>query len=193
MSLNKFGSPVAMPFTLQQALTHLKEASDGGDNDAYIEGELIPAALEHCERRIDRTLISTQWEISLDAFPDAIMLEMPPIISVQSVVYIDIDGNAATLDPVDYQVDTKSKPGWIVPAPGAEWPATQAGRLNAVTVIYTAGHGTTAASVPKPLVQWMKLALTELYENRSRSSEKPVLPSDFADGLLKTGFQVWAL
>lgn len=190
MSLNRIGAPVAEPITLAQALTHLKEASDGGANDAYIE-DLIVVAREHCERRIDRTLISTQWELSLDAFPDAIMLEMPPIISVQSIVYIDADGNPATLDPVDYQVDTKRKPGWIVPAPDVAWPTTQAGRINAVTVTYTAGHGAAAASVPTPLVQWMKLALTEMYENRSRSGERPMLPHDFADGLLMSGFPVW--
>lgn len=192
MSLNRSGPPAAEPLTVEQAKLHLRETLDDDPDDDEI-AELIAAARELCERRIDRTLISTPWTLALDTFPTAIMLEMPPIIEVQSLQYIDEDGVTRTLDPQDYQVDTHRKPGWIVPAPDVVWPTTQRGRINAVTVNYTAGHGATAADVPTPLVRWIKLALTEMYINRSRSGTKPQLPHDFADGILRAGYQVWTV
>lgn len=192
MSLNRSGPPAAEPLTVAEAKVHLRETLDDATNDAYIAG-LISVAREICERRIDRTLITTPWTLALDTFPSAIMLEMPPVIEVQSLQYIDEEGTSRTLNPQDYQVDIHRRPGWIVPAPDVVWPNTQRGRINAVTVNYTAGHGATAAAVPAPLVHWIKLAITELYQTRSASGAKPQLPHDFATGLLQAGYQVWAL
>lgn len=174
------GEPSVEPVTLAEALEHLHQ--DAGVEDSYIQG-LITAARIACENRIERSLISTPWEVTMDAFPDAIVLAMPPVISVTSVKFIDQDGIEQTLDPNDYIVDTKSEPGYIVPAVGKAWPDTQ-DRINAVTVAYLAGYGTTADKVPGPIKHWIKLAIGDMRANRNRSGDKPAVPHDFADGLL---------
>lgn len=172
------GNPVAEPFTLAEALIHLRESADSGANDAYITS-LISVARAACEDRTERTMVSTPWRLKLDAFTDAIELMQAPIIDVQSVQYLDVDGVLQTVNPADYVVDWSSHPGFIVPGVDKSWPETQSGAINAVTVDYTAGYGATGASVPAPLRHWMLCALTYLYENRAAD-----LPEGFADGLI---------
>ena len=176
-------SPIAEPITLAEALTHLREVGDGGANDAYITS-IITVARTACEGRTERSLITTPWLLKLDGFPDAIELASPPLIAVQSVQYLDELGALQTLDPASYVVDTQSEPGYLVPAPEAAWPTTQAGAINTVRVAYTAGYGPTGASVPAPLRHWILLAIGEMYENRNASAERPAIRSQFVDHLL---------
>lgn len=177
------GQPLAEPITLAQALHHLREVSDGGENDAYIMG-LITAAREACEERTERAMISTPMTLTLDGFPRAIELRSPPIMSVQSVKFVDADGALQTLDPADYVLDNASEPGYIVPAPGKEWPETQTGAINTVRVAYTAGYGDTPASVPAPLKHWIQLAVGDMYAMRNASSDRPAVAHGFVDHLL---------
>ena len=173
------GPPLVEPITLADALTHLRETGDAGANDAYITS-LIPVAREACEDITERTLVSTPWLLLLDAFPCAIKLHQPPIIAVQSVQYLDEEGLLQPLAPADYVLSQAREPGFIVPAPEAVWPATQAGAIDTVRVSYTAGYGTTGASVPAPLRHWMLLAIQHLYDHRGES-----IPEDFAPGLIR--------
>ncbi len=182
------GDPLALPITLAEALHHLKEESDDGENDAYVL-TLIDVARQACEDRTERTLISTPWLLTLDGFPEAIPLHQPPIIAVQSIQFTDADGLTQTLSPADYEVNAVSVPGYVVPAYGKGWPATRS-QINAVRVNYSAGYGVTAASVPKPLIQWMKLAIGDMYTNRNASSDRPVVRHNFVDSLLEP-YKVW--
>lgn len=177
------GSPAAEPITLAQALVHLRADADGGENDAYITG-LIQVARQTCEDRIERTLISTPWRLKLDGFPAAIELLQPPVIAVQSLKYLNADGVEQTVNQADYVVDTTSEPAWLVPGPDKEWPETQSGAINTVTVDYTAGYGANAADVPAPLKHWMLLAIGSMYNTRNADGERVQVPHDFADALL---------
>ena len=183
------GSPATEPVTLADAKAHLRV--DGTDEDAYITG-LIGVARVAAEERLERTLVSTTWRLTLDGFPDAIKLTMPPIVSVQSLTYWDATGVQQTLAPADYVLDAVSEPGYLVPAPGKAWPSTQSGRVNTVTVDYTAGYGATAADVPPPIRHWILLAIGDLYAQRERSAERPVVAQNFADGLLDT-YKMWGV
>jgi uncharacterized phiE125 gp8 family phage protein len=177
------GPPAAEPLTLSEVLVHLRADADGGANDAYVTA-LISVARETCEARTERTLISTPLTLNLDAFPDAIELLQPPVIDVTALRYLDTDGVQQTVDLADTYLDKVSEPAWLVPAPDKTWPETL-NRINAVTVEYTAGYGATGASVPAPLKHWMLLAIGEMYELRSGSSDKPAVRHDFADALLQ--------
>jgi uncharacterized phiE125 gp8 family phage protein len=174
--------PSIEPITLARALFHLKVEADGGEGDEYI-ADLIKAARQACEERTERTLITTTWLLTLDAFPDAIMLRQPPIIAVQSIDYVDEAGLVQTLDPADYKVDNVSEPGYVVPAFEKAWPATRS-EINAVRVSYTAGYGDAASSVPMPLIQWMLLAIGDMNENRNASAERPTVQHNFVKHLL---------
>jgi uncharacterized phiE125 gp8 family phage protein len=180
MKPKRYAPPAVEPVTLAQAKTHLRV--DHNDDDAYIEG-LITVARQAAEDRTERTLINTTWRLTLDSFPDAIPLPMPPTWSVSSVAYTDTSGTQVVLNAQDYVVDTVSEPGWIVPAIGKTFPATLG--INSVVVTYVAGYGTNGADVPAPIRQWVLLAVGDLYDQyRSLGSEKPSVPNHFADALL---------
>jgi uncharacterized phiE125 gp8 family phage protein len=178
----------AEPLTLAEAKTHLR--ADCADEDGLITS-FITAARAACEDRLQRSIVSTQWLLTVDRFPACggpLKLLMPPIVSVASVQYIDQEGAVRTLDPADYLVDLVSEPGGIVPGVSKAWPTTLE-RINSVEVAYTAGYP--AGGVPAPIKAWITLALGDLYDNRARSAEKPVVPQNFADSLLDT-YWVWS-
>ncbi|MBN9065174.1 MAG: hypothetical protein J0H60_01505 [Rhizobiales bacterium] len=53
--------------------------------------------------------------------PHSIFLPCPPIIAVESVVYLDLNGDTQTIDPTNYAVTDNLlwfKPGWTMPTFG---------------------------------------------------------------------------
>lgn len=93
-----------------------------------------------------------------------IYLPYSPLISVDSIKYIDEYGMQQTLATSLYKVDSVSEPARILPAYGSTWPATR-NEINAIEVTLTAGWDT-PASVPQPIKSWMLLRLAAMYENR---------------------------
>jgi hypothetical protein len=66
---------------------------------------------------------------------------------------------------------------WPIPLP----------QIGAVQINYTAGYGTTAASVPEGIRHWMLMRISTLYENREEVAilgRGKVDPLPFVDGLL---------
>lgn len=183
MAIKRTTPPAAEPISLAQAKLHLRV--DHAEEDTLIQG-LITAARMDCEDRIRQTLITTGWTLALDAFPgeySCIELPMPPLVAVTAVQYIDATGTLQSLDwAATTAVDFIGQPARLVPL--QPWPATSPLRPNAVQITYTAGHGPAAADVPMPLVQWMLLAIGDLYANRERSADRPKVPQGFADSLL---------
>jgi uncharacterized phiE125 gp8 family phage protein len=157
------------------------------------------------ENALQRSLITTTWLITLDAFPrcksgypplypptvagispwqrsGVIELPKPPIQSVDWVKYVDTNGVLQTLDPSAYVLVAAREPGELWPAFGTSWPVTR-DQAGAVTVQFKAGYGADATNVPTPIIHWCKLALTELYEGRRLASDEGALGT-FAQGLL---------
>lgn len=189
MALIKVTDATEEPISLEEAKTHLEETLEDADNDALIEW-LIGVARQAAEDRTGRTLLSSTWKLSLDGFPGVVELERGPVQSVTWVKYYDSAGTLQTLAGDQYEVDLASTPARIVPAYGVIWPSTRAGKPGAVQVQFVAGYADVAA-VPKPILHWIKLALTDLYENRGRSAERPSVPHGFAEQLLADGHTVW--
>lgn len=191
MGFRKITDATVEPLSLNEARAHLRPATTA--EDSYITAT-IRRARQTCEDRLQRTLIQTDWRLTLDAFPCAIPLRMPPVMSVQSVQYVDETGTPQTLSPSSYQLDAESEPGWIVPAYGYAWPTTRE-QINAVTINYRCGYGVDATSVPDPIKQWILLMIGTLYENRETTVTAQGIVSvdlSFADRLLDT-YRVWAL
>lgn len=184
MALQRTAEPQAEPVVLADAKSFLRV--DDTADDALITS-LITAARMQCEDRLRRTLITSEWTLKLDCFGALSELPMAPAQSVTSISYIGTDGNAATLDASAYTLDKDSEPARI--APVSDWPDT-ADQFNAVTVIYKAGYGDTAADVPQPIRQWILLAVGDLYANRERSSDAQSLPMQFADALIDP-YRIW--
>lgn len=185
MPLRRITDAGSEPLTLDEAKLHLRVT--GSTEDTLITA-LIKAARTTCEERLQRSLLTTTWELTLDEFPEAIPLRRPRVQSVTSVKYVDVDGVEQTLDPAAYQVDDKSEPGWVVPAYGYSWPQTRQ-QVNAVAVRYTTGYGNNASDVPQPLRQWMLLMVGAMYENREAeviAAGISATPLKFAEHLLDT-------
>lgn len=192
MATDRITDATVEPLSVEQAKRHLREDVA----DPYVDeaiADMITAARMDAEHRLQRTLITTEWRLTLDAFPcdSVIRLPMGRTLLVYSVKYVDEAGTLQTVAPERYLVDYTGDTARITPAHGLRWPGTRV-QPGAVQVQYTAGYGATAASVPAPIVSWIKLALTDLYGQRGRSSDRPMVPHQFADGLLD-GYKIWSL
>lgn len=202
MTVTRTAQPAIEPVTLAEAKLHLRVDHDA--EDSLITG-LISAARTDCENRLQRTLITTSWRLTLPGFPfldyqrlcdpeptllaNAIRLGVGDVQTVSSVSYLDSDGIQRTLQPAAYQLQSWAGQWMLAPAHGASWPSTQSS-LQSVTVDYVAGFGATKESVPAPIRSWILLAVGDLYSQRLRSGEKPVMPHHFVDGLLDA-YKVW--
>lgn len=158
-------APPEEPISLREAQKHLRV--NPGDDDDLIVSE-ITAAREYCEAFQGRAYVTQAWELYLNDWPDldAIAIPLPPLQSVESVSYKDVDGNVTTLAvDTDYIVDPKAQPGRVVLAYGKSWPTATLYPVNPITVQFTAGYGAPSA-VPQKMRQAMLLLIGHLYENR---------------------------
>jgi uncharacterized phiE125 gp8 family phage protein len=144
MSERLIAPPAALALSLDAARRAAR--ASGTALDAELTDK-VQGITEDAEHITGRAFITQTWELALNGFPDAIRLPHPPVASVVHVKYYDAAGVQQTLDPLDYLVDAKSEPGWILPAPGKAWPSTAA-RVDAVEVRYVCGYGPDWASVP---------------------------------------------
>jgi uncharacterized phiE125 gp8 family phage protein len=159
--------PAALAVDLDLAKKHLKidpvDTATDAINDATVTA-WIKGITGHAEHYMGRSLINQTWRVTLDKFPDAIKLYNPPLVSVASLKYLDENGVERTLDPADYKVDGVSEPGYIVPAPGTEWPNTDCAQVNAVYAEFICGYGTTHADVPDDIKLYIVAKLLEQYD-----------------------------
>lgn len=151
------------PITTAEAKDHCYVT--GSDWDTYID-TLITAAREYAENRTWRAIIDATYELRLDDFPDGeIQLPKPPARAVDSISYIDSDGNQQTLANSEYEVDTENEYGRV--RPKSSWPSTD-DVYNAVTIMFTAGYDGNAAKyeLPKQIKQGMLMLIKHLFDNR---------------------------
>lgn len=171
--------PDQLAVALELARKNLRVDGDYLDDliTAWTEG-----IIEVAQHELGRSLIHQGRRITLDSFPAAIKLDRPPLVSVDSVKFYDVDGQLQTLNPAHYLSDKAKLPGWVVPAPGRSWPVTQ-GRIGAVMVEYTCGYGPTPASVPKCVGLFILAKLAEQCDPATRL-ERDTVQSAFVDTLL---------
>lgn len=170
MALSLVTGPAIEPVSLADAKTHLRVEVD--DENALIQ-TLISAARQWVETFTHRALITQTWDLKLDGFlcgsDDAIELPLAPASSVTSIAYVDSNGDTQTWASANYTTDLPSGPkaqrGRIVPAYSMFYPSTR-DVVNAVTVRFVAGYGSTAASVPQPIVAAIKLMVAHWYAQR---------------------------
>lgn len=186
--------PAEEPITLAEARNHLRV--DYFDDDALIQSQLI-AVREYAETATNRAFVTQTWKYVLDAFPtipsqslswqaafDQFRIPFPPLQSVTSIVWLDTAGNATTLSPSDYVVDSVSEPARIAPAYGKSWPSSALQPIAGVQVTYVAGYAS-AGRVPESIKQMVKLLLGAYYQNR----EDVVLDRRVASVELPKGFE----
>lgn len=157
-------APTVEPLAVNEVKEHLR--IDHADEDDYLE-RLIEQARTYCEDVAQRALITRTYTVKLDWFPPSVFwLPYPPLLGVTSIKYTDDQGSQSTLSAANYTVDTHQEPGRVALKSTATWPSVTLADINGVEIIYTAGYGATAVSVPARYKQAMLLLVAHYYENR---------------------------
>lgn len=143
-------APTVEPVTVDDLKAHARITND--EEDVKLAG-YITAAREHIEGLTGRALATQSREASLDWFPcfAVIRFGRAPLLTVESVKYLDGDGIEQTLAPSAYVVDVRSEPGELQLAIDASWPKT-ANLRNAVRVAYTCGYASTPAVLKQAIL-----------------------------------------
>jgi len=189
MALRRTSDPAVEPLTLDEAKLHCRiDDGMGVVEDAWLTATII-AAREQAETRMQRSIIDSEFVLTLDEFSEAIHLPMPRVSLVTSVQYVDTNGTPQTLDSALYSLDNSSDyTNWLLPAYDVVWPATR-DQANAVTITYRSGWAD-AAAVPQSVKLWMKLAIAAWYDVRAGMDLAPLplqpyeLPTTFFSDLL---------
>ena len=193
-------APTFEPLSVSDVKLHLRE--DDTSQDVLI-GLLITAVRQYCEQRTARSLVTQQWALVMDSFPqmgtlnysmwgkphglpgNALLIEKGPVQSIDSITYIDYNSATQTMPSTDYVADLTGPLVRVTPRFGKIWPITLP-QINAATVNFTAGYGV-AAAVPEGLKAWIKLRIGALYENREEvisGRAITITPLPFVDRLL---------
>lgn len=170
-SLTLTTAPTIEPVSLDDARVHLRLDPDDHAQDAYLE-TLITAARESVEAHTSRALINQTWTLKLDGFPgsDGLVLPRAPLSSVTSLSYVDDDGATQVWASSNYVVSAPSGPrppaGRLWLAYDISWPTGVRSQRDSVIVVFVAGYGATAASVPAVFRQSILLLVAEMHERR---------------------------
>jgi len=159
-------SEAGAAISLDDVKRHLRV--DYSDDDLYIDGLISTAAKWICGW-LGISLGVQTWELTLDAFPsERIVIPRPPLVSVQDVEYVDIDGN--TQDYTVFRVFSvdSSDSGFILPAYNQNWPSTRV-QPEAVKIAFTSGTDVVGTDIKHAIL----LLVSGWYENRESVSEKP--------------------
>jgi len=132
--------PASEPISLAQAKLHLRlDTTEIGTTEDQLLRSYIASARSFCEQYQNRAYIYQTITAKRDDFKAAMQLPRPPLISVDSISYLDNNGDSQTLATSYYDVDTTTQPGKITLAYGQTWPSLR-GDHHGVTITYKAGY-----------------------------------------------------
>jgi len=180
--------PTVAVLTRDEVKRHLRVDFDD-DND-LIDG-MAQAAVDQLDPAgggwLGRALRPQTWELQLTGFwqadgcsddypPGAIVLPYPPLISIDSVSYLDSAGATQTLAAVSgYCVlgQGSLKRQAIAPPFGQRWPQARSDAAS-VKIRFTCGYPAADPNadpvvvdrLPAPVKAWLKLYIGALYQNR---------------------------
>ena len=163
-SLVRVTEPDSPVISTAEAKLHLR--IDHSDEDTLID-RIVEAATNQCEEYQGRAYVTQEFRLTVPRFPfygRIIRLPRPPLQSVTSIEYLDVNGDVQTLDASMYRVNTDGLPGQVIIKDGESWPNTVYAP-DAVRITYTAGYGE-PADVPADYRSAILLMVGHLYENR---------------------------
>jgi uncharacterized phiE125 gp8 family phage protein len=182
-------APAATLISTAEAKSHLRISHT--DEDTYL-GALVAAvdnALDGPSGYLRRAIVEQEWVLKLGEFPAyRLVVPLPPLISLDSVTYYDLDNASQTLSSSVYTL--------IKPVGGAAylelnatqmWPSTYQ-RPDAITVAFTAGY----ATVPPAVKQAALLLLGEMYAARGDDTGGSIQPVQSNFGGMTTAAQAAA-
>jgi uncharacterized phiE125 gp8 family phage protein len=182
MRLVQVTPPAAEPLTAAEAKSRLGIGAELPDD---VMNAFVKAARQTVDGWggwLGRALVRQTWKMVLDRFPydwdGAIVIPLPPLISIDEIKYVDVAGNTQTLDTSKYSL-LVGEPARLSPAPGSTWPDVQC-RFDAVEITFTAGYGAAGGDVPEPIRSAIALMVSNL---RSLSARNLFISTDTVEGV----------
>lgn len=166
--------------TVEEIKRDLRYTED--DQDTYLE-HLIDLATALAEEHQGRKFLTTSVTDYLDAWPalGVIFVAYSPLIAVDSITYVDTNGDSQTWDSAEYDVDTHGFVGRIRPGYDYDFPDARA-QMNAIAVTYTAGYGAGADDVPENVKGAVRMTVYRWFETLvDLSGSQPAMPKEARD------------
>lgn len=151
--------------TLAQAKKQLRIESALTDEDDLIQS-YIDAAVVNCQNFIGGHIIPGDMVISYDKFESPVVFEAFPLKTITSVKYFAEDVET-TLDATKYSLTKQSEKVFKLRFK-EDTPSTDE-RFDAVTI--TVACGFPSNTIPKPIIQAIKLQIADMYEIREDRKE----------------------
>ena len=138
------------------------------DDEHELLRQYLVTAREMVEAESGLTLVRKSIRERLMAWPcrPLLMLSLYPVITIDSVQYVDKNGATQTLDSSLYTQGLGHRPAWIVSAEMVAWPELAKQRPDAITIAYTAGHDPADKPAPESAKQAIMLLAAHWYRNR---------------------------
>jgi uncharacterized phiE125 gp8 family phage protein len=153
------------PVTIQEAQDQLRVDSDADQENVDL---LIRAAREQFERDTDYVLTTQTWKYVAGSFPQGVIcLRKSNISSIDSVQYVDENGDTQTFDASNYNTSIREDLSYIALNDGSSWPDTKTGQLDSVIVNFTAGYSDPPVNCKYDIKQAIRLLITHFYDNRN--------------------------
>lgn len=174
--LTKISKPVqsAVPLTTAKLHTRLDQSLEDVVLQIYLD-----AAVDECAKYTQRAIEQCDYRLTLDDWScepgGVIVLPMAPVVSVESVKYLDEAGDLVEVDDDDWDYQRTPAGGYVFFSDGYSFPTLATGRPGRVQVEFTAGYDADDGSsgdadpelaMPKPIVQAILLTFAHFYANR---------------------------
>lgn len=151
--------------TVAQAKKQLRIEDSITDEDELIQS-YIDAAVVNCENFIGGHIIPGDLVLTFDKFESPVVFEAFPLKEITSVTYFSNDATV-TLDPAKYALTKQSEKVYKLrfkeDTPDADK------RFDAVTITIACGYP--GNTIPKPIIQAIKLQVADMYEIREDRKE----------------------
>jgi len=176
MTLLLITAPATEPLSLQEAKSWLRV--DATDEVTLIQSLIVSARMA-VEAATGRLLITQQWRLLLDCWPEELTLRLPlaPVRQVLRITIADAAGDSVTTQASQYRLDGSLDRARLVligplPTPGVN--------VSGISIDVTVGYGE-AAAVPEPLRLAMRHLIALWFANRR--------DGDVGKGVLPAGVQ----
>ena len=173
MKVSKTSGPTLYPLDLEEIKLHLRIPNGETAEDDLLNG-LQDAAVEYVENHTNRKLLTQEWRVYFNDWPeeDSFEIPYPPLQSIAStgVIYTNSTQDSTTYSSTKWAIDSVSVPGRLVREYEEDvWCSTATlHNNNPIEISFTCGY-TTASSIPQSIKSAMLLIIGHLYENRENS------------------------
>lgn len=148
----------------------LQPDDDGNHPDDTKVMAMLSGARNVCEEFTGLAFGRKTLEVAMADFPDGVIeLPAPPLVGVISIT---VDG--VEMDAADYEVDTYSQPGRVLPAD--TWPTTL-GAVGSVKIRYACGYGVDTdggEAIPPMAKIAILMTLGSMYDGTEKPGEIPM-------------------